>query len=93
MNRTFVLLIIFAIIIAGGILFYSQKSDSGKKEPVIRTGIYGPSLERLNQLRDLELSTQVLQDPFFRSLNYPKEVSSILEAPTTTPRNNPFIPF
>lgn len=75
MNRQTILLIVFFLALAGTAYVWisnisSQKSEESEAPP----GEFESRLFELRRLKDINLDTSILEDPFFQSLNRPQEI-------------------
>lgn len=104
MNRQTLIVIIVVVVFGGAGLwfFYFQSSASTELGANISFSSSNPDVQRIEQeladlrrLKDLQIDTSILKNPFLQSLEAPRiSPPSFQNNGTTTPgRPNPFLPF
>ena len=109
-KQTLIILIIVLVFAGAGVwFFYFQSSSSTTTDQAANTdtgAVYASSnpdvqqIERelvdLRRLKDLQIDTSILQNPFLKSLEAPRTISGGTGTSTayaTPGRTNPFLPF
>lgn len=104
MNRQILIIIIVAVAVgaAGLWFFYFQPSSSTEPGTQQAFSSSNPDVQRIEQeladlrrLKDLQLDTSILKNPFLQSLELPRlpSQSAGTTTVTTSGRPNPFLPF
>ena len=89
MDKQKILLIVLAVILAGGgLYFYQNRSPESSENVIPDDNEFKAKLAELQRLRDLKLDTSIFRDKFFQSLRLPEKPS---EETITPGRSNPFL--
>ncbi len=92
MKQIIFIVILAALILGTGYLWYNYSSDKPAAEK-IRPEFSRARLTELQRLKTLRLDVSILKDPLFGSLVSPSEILGTEATQIQAGRVNPFLPF
>lgn len=93
MSRQTISTIILIILLGATAYVWYQNSPGVAEEDLRQEGEKTLDLSDVRRLKTLKFDTSILKDPFFNSLQFVNEITTLSAPETATGRQNPFLSF